>query len=85
MYVPLTFLTWEEAVPRRFVPADYDADKLRVLQQVFDESWEKVAHLYPSESAEEARTVLAKAVVAAASEGISDIDELRERALQALQ
>jgi hypothetical protein len=85
MYAPLTSLTREEEVPRRFVPADYDADKLRVLQQVFDETWEEVAHLYPSESAEEARTILAKAVVAAASGGISDMSQLRDRALQTLQ
>ena len=72
-------------MPQRFVPADYDTDKLRVLQQVFDQAWARVAHLYPSESVEEARTTLAKAVVTAASEGISDNDQLRDRALQALQ
>ena len=71
-------------MPKRFVPADYDPAKLQVLQQAFEEAWEEVAARYSAENAEEARAILARAVVAAASEGVANLDQLRERALAAL-
>jgi hypothetical protein len=71
-------------MPRRFVPADYDPAKLQVLQQAFNEAWAEVADRYSAENAEEARSIIAQAVVAAAAEGIANIDQLRDRALAAL-
>ena len=71
-------------MPKRFVPADYDPAKLQVLQQAFEEAWEEVAARYPAENAEDARAILARAVVAAAGEGVANLDQLRERALAAL-
>ena len=71
-------------MPQRFVPADYDPAKLQVLQQAFDEAWAKVADRYSAENAEEARAILAQAVVAAASEGEANFDQLRDRALAEL-
>ena len=71
-------------MPKRFVPADYDPAKLQVLQQAFEEAWEEAAARYSAENAEEARAILARAVVAAASEGVANLDQLRERALAAL-
>jgi hypothetical protein len=32
--------------PQRFVPESYDAEKLRVLQQVFDRAWEQLTLQY---------------------------------------
>jgi hypothetical protein len=72
-------------MPQRFVPADYDPAKLQVLQRAFDVAWAEVADRYNSaDNAEEARGILAQAVVAAASEGVANIDQLRDRALAAL-
>jgi hypothetical protein len=71
-------------MPQRFVPADYDPAKLQVLQRAFDVAWAEVAQRYSPENAEAARGILAQAVVAAASEGIANIDQLRDKALRAL-
>ena len=71
-------------MPQRFVPADYDPAALQVLQRAFDVAWAEVADRYSAENAEEARAILAQAVVAAASEGVTNIDQLRDRALAAL-
>jgi hypothetical protein len=71
-------------MPKRFVPADYDPAKLQVLQQAFDIAWAEVADRYSAENAEDARAMLAHAMVAAASEGVANLDQLRERALAAL-
>ena len=70
-------------MPQRFVPADYDPAALQVLQRAFDVAWAEVADRYSAENAEEARAILAQAVVAA-SEGVANIDKLRDRALAAL-
>jgi hypothetical protein len=71
-------------MPQRFVPADYDPAKLQVLQQAFNEAWAEVADHYSAENVDEARSILAQAVVAAAAEGVANIDHLRDRALAAL-
>jgi hypothetical protein len=34
--------------PQHFVPAPYDPEKLRMLQQVFDSTWEQFALEHPS-------------------------------------
>ena len=64
-------------MPKRFVPADYDPAKLQVLQRAFDIAWAEVADRY---SAEDARAMLAHAVVCAAIEGVANLDQMRERA-----
>jgi hypothetical protein len=73
--------------PQRFVPHSYDANKLAVLQQVFDDIWAEVVRLYPNREQstdEEIRTELAKEIVAYASTGVSDPEELGMRALKSL-
>jgi hypothetical protein len=71
----------------RFSPVTYDAAALRVLQQVFDSAWATIEAARPSRDRtkdEELRTRIAKAIVAQASEGVSDPEELREAALRDL-
>jgi hypothetical protein len=61
--------------PQRFVPHSYDAAKLAVLQQVFEDTWAQVVREHPNREPsrdEEIRTELAREIVAYASTGISD-------------
>jgi hypothetical protein len=61
--------------PTRFVPEAYDPDKLRMLQQVFDSTWEQIALEHPGRDMakdEELRATLAKVIVLGSEEGITD-------------
>jgi hypothetical protein len=72
--------------PHRFVPASYDPEKLRILQQVFDNTWEQFAREHPNRDVaidEALRTDLARTIVEVA-DGITDPEELRRLAMQAL-
>ena len=73
---------------QKFSPATYDAAALRVLQQVFDSAWARIEAERPlrdRQKDEELRTRIAKAIVAQASLGVSDPEELREAALRDLE
>ncbi len=73
--------------PQRFAPDSFDADKLRILQQVFDSTWEQVLADHPSRDGsndEDLRTQLAKLIVLSAEEGISDAERLRAIAAETL-
>jgi hypothetical protein len=72
--------------PQRFVPESYNPEKLRLLQQVFDDTWEQFALEHPTRDLakdEEWRTQLARAIVAHA-DGLADPDELRRLAKEKL-
>jgi hypothetical protein len=73
---------WREMCPQRFVPSYYDSEKLRVLQQAFDDAWEVIPTPLHTD---ELRDELAKAIVTYASNGVSDLDQLRDLAFKALR
>ena len=72
--------------PQRFVPESYDAEKLRFLQKVFDNTWEQymAEHLSRDQAKDEAlRAALAQAIVEHA-DGLDDPVELGRLATQTL-
>jgi hypothetical protein len=74
--------------PQRFVPSSYDANKLAVLQQVFEDTWAEIIRLHPDREPshdEEIRTELAREIVAFASAGVSDPDEIGKWALKSVR
>jgi hypothetical protein len=74
--------------PQRFVPQSYDADKLRLLQQVFDGTWDLIELTYPNRDLskdEEVRTKLAKEIVTQATAGASEPEMLCKLALKRLR
>jgi hypothetical protein len=75
-------------VPATVRPEFYDASKLAVLQQVFEDTWAEVVRQHPDREPskdEEVRTELAREIVAFASTGVSDPNELGRWALKSVR
>jgi hypothetical protein len=73
--------------PQRFVPKDYDARKLAILQDTFDETWQLLKLRFPVRSKEDDeryRAVLAKVIADMAQRGIADPRELFQGSIKAV-
>jgi hypothetical protein len=74
-------------MPQRFVPRDYDAKKLAVLQEVFDSGWGLLRLRYPNRTTahqEELKAILAKAIVDHSVAGVTDKRELFRLSLRSV-
>jgi hypothetical protein len=74
--------------PQRFVPASYNnPEKLRVLQEVFDVTWDLVRLSYPNRDAsrdDEMRIEIAREIAVQASTGVSEPHVLCKLTLKSL-
>lgn len=74
--------------PKRFVPEGYDPEKLVMLQQVFDSTWDAVTREHPDRDTAEDETLremLAKFLVLSAEEGLTNPITLRELAAETME
>ncbi|MGD9805397.1 MAG: hypothetical protein AB7E81_11775 [Hyphomicrobiaceae bacterium] len=65
--------------------ASFGPDVLDVVRKAFDESWQQVSFVFSPSEHEDAREVLAKAVMIAARDDSNDPRPLREAAIQAMK
>jgi hypothetical protein len=66
-------------MPHRFAPKSYDARKLAILQDTFDETWQLLTLRFPTRTKKEDehyRSLLAKVIVDMSLRGINDPQEL---------
>jgi hypothetical protein len=71
----------------RFAPKSYDAAKLCLLQDVFDETWQLLVLRFPNRTRQEEeriKTVLAKTIVDLSVEGTFESSELFRRSLKSV-
>jgi hypothetical protein len=74
--------------PKRFVPEAYDPEKLVMLQQVFDSTWDALTREHPDRDRaedEKLREMLAKLLVLSAEEGVTNPITLRELAAETME
>ncbi len=74
--------------PQRFVSKAYDPERLSILQQVFDSTWEQIASEHPGRDIvkdDQLRATLAKVIVLGAEEGITDPAVLGTTASETLE
>ena len=61
--------------------ASYHPETLKVMGEAFDQAWAEIAGCFSDEQVEMARTKLAEALLATATDGASEVDALRRGAL----
>lgn len=59
----------------------FDSDELKVLLQVFDEVWQEIELRFGGDHREDARAVLAHAVLGAATAGTQDRERIKASAV----